>query len=99
MNFNAEFYKYSFTEKNVSKFALLTFFLVIGSNKIVFLTSILNNINQCLVILATENIFILVILILLSEIWNSGLSFHVNASRSVCVFYVNTSHSVCECHG
>ena len=37
MNENAEFYKFSFTEKNVSKFAhLLTFFLVIGSNKIVF---------------------------------------------------------------
>jgi hypothetical protein len=37
MNVNAEFYKFSFTEKNVSKFAhLLTFFLVIGSNKIVF---------------------------------------------------------------
>ena len=60
MNFNAEIYKFSLTEKNFSKCAiLLTFFL---SNKISFLTSILNNINQYLIILPTENIFILVII-------------------------------------
>ena len=60
MNINAEIYKFSFTEKNFSKCAhLLTFFPVIGTNKIIFLTSILNNINQYLVILPTENIFIL----------------------------------------
>ena len=57
MNINAEIYKFSFTEKNFSKCAhLLTFF---QSNKIIVLTSILNNINQYLVILPTENIFIL----------------------------------------
>ena len=60
MNFNAEIYKFSLTEKNFSKCAiLLTFFPVIGSNKIIFLTSILNNINQYLLILPTENIFFL----------------------------------------
>ena len=37
----------------------INFFPVIGTNKIIFLTSILNNINQYLVILPTENIFIL----------------------------------------
>ena len=57
MNINAEIYKFSFTEKNFSKCAY--FFPVIGTNKIIFLTSILNNINQYLVILPTENIFIL----------------------------------------
>ena len=61
MNINAEIF--SFTEKNFYKCAhLLTFFPVIGTNKIIFLTSILNNINQYLLILPTENIFILVIL-------------------------------------
>ena len=60
MTFNAEIYKFSFTEINFSKCALLlTFFPVIGSNKIIFLTSILNNINQYLLILPTENIFFL----------------------------------------
>ncbi len=54
MNINAEIYKFSFTEKN-----FINFFPVIGTNKIIFLTSILNNINQYLVILPTENIFIL----------------------------------------
>ena len=71
----------------------INFFPVIGTNKINCLTSILNNINQYLVILPTENIFILLQSFnLLSEIWNSGLSFHVN----VCVFYVNASHSICD---
>jgi hypothetical protein len=37
----------------------INFFPVIGTSKIIFLTSILNNINQYLVILPTENIFIL----------------------------------------
>jgi hypothetical protein len=46
----------------------INFFPVIGTNKIIFLTLVLNNINQYL----SFN--------LLSEIWNSGLSFHVNAS-------------------
>ena len=54
MNINAEIYKFSFTENN-----FINFFPVIGTNKIIFLTSILNNINQYLVILPTENIFIL----------------------------------------
>ena len=57
MNINAEIYKFSFTEKNLCPF--INFFPVIGTNKIIFLTSILNNINQYLVILPTENIFIL----------------------------------------
>ena len=57
MNINAEIYKFSFTENNFSKF--INFFPVIGTNKINFLTSILNNINQYLVILPTENILIL----------------------------------------
>ena len=77
----------------------------IGSNKIVFLTSILNNINQFLVILLTENIFILVILF---TWWN--LEFWLVLCKSFCmclnimwmvviqyncVFYVNASYSVC----
>ena len=37
----------------------INFFPVIGTNKIICLTSILNNINHYLVILPTENIFIL----------------------------------------
>ena len=56
MNINAEIYKFSFTENNFSK--CVHFFPVIGTNKIIFLTSILNIINQYLVILPTENIFI-----------------------------------------
>ena len=60
MNINAEIYKFSFTEKNFFKMCpFINFFPVIGTNKIIFLTSILNNINQYLVILPTENIFIL----------------------------------------
>ena len=62
-------------------FQIINFFPVIGTNKINFLTSILSNSNQYLVILPTENIFILFWSFnLLNEIWNSGLSFHVNAS-------------------
>ena len=60
MNINAEIYKFSFTEKNFSKCAhLLTFFQSLEQIKYFFLTSILNNINQYLVIVPTENIFIL----------------------------------------
>ena len=55
MNINAEIYKFSLTEMC----PFINFFPVIGTNKIIFLTSILNNINQYLVILPTENIFIL----------------------------------------
>jgi hypothetical protein len=62
INFNAGFYKFSLTEKIFSKYALLlTFFQSLNQIQ-VCLTSILNNINQYLLILPTENIFILVIL-------------------------------------
>ena len=62
MNINAEIYKKK--QKNYRKeffkmCPFINFFPVIGTNKIIFLTSILNNINQYLVILPTENIFIL----------------------------------------
>ena len=60
MNINAEIYKFSFTEKYFFKMCpFINFFPVIRTNKIIFLTLILNNINQYLVILPTENIFIL----------------------------------------
>ena len=55
MNINAEIYRKEFFKMC----PFINFFPVIGTNKIIFLTSILNNINQYLVILPTENIFIL----------------------------------------
>ena len=84
---------------------IYNFFPVIGTNKIFFLTSILNNINQFLVILLTENIFILVILF---TWWNLEFWFVLCKSFCMClkimwmvviqydcVFYVNASYSVC----
>ena len=105
MNFNAEFYKFSFYKKEFFTICLFINFLpVIGSNKKFFLTSILNNINQFLVILLTENIFILVILF---TWWNLEFWFVLCKSFCMClnimwmvviqyncVFYVNASYSV-----
>ena len=60
MNINAEIYKKKNYRKEFFKmYPFINFFPVIGTNKIIFLTSILNNINQYLLILPTENIFIL----------------------------------------